>query len=424
MGIPMPSIHLPKRKPKGESPSSSKITVAGAEGTLRKLGEKDLLLQASTSNRVLRFRLIAKTQFVDKSAKPIRDSLLHPGDHLTIDTNPDDPETAVRVVLDHAGSKQEQETAATPVEEASIHTPDASDLGRSRSVNASSPSSEGNPEPVTTSASPAEGGSNKEDTERPTIRHTNPGDSNNVPAASLPSAAPIGDQVINDARDAAASFTADLPNFLVKQVTTRYQGSGLPVRWRAMDVVTADVASVNGQEDYRNIKINGRPVSSIEDSGAWSTGEFTITLQDILSLSSAAVFTRRGEDRIANRPALVYDLRVEQPNSHWVLVSNNHAREYKPAYKGSIWIDKETHRVLRIEQQALSMPRDYEYDKAETVVEYGFVQIEGKNYLLPVMAENLGCMTGSQNCSRNVIQFQNYRKFGADSTITFGKFRD
>lgn len=288
-------------------------------------------------------------------------------------------------------------------------------------MNASSGSSEGSPETTNTNSAPAEGGSAKEGAERPTIRHTAPGESNDIPASSLPPAAPIGDQVINDARDAAASFTADLPNFLVKQVTTRYQGSGFPVRWRAMDVVTADVASVNGQEDYRNIQINGRPASSIEDSGAWSTGEFTITLQDILSLSSAAVFTRRGEDRVANRAALVYDLRVEQPNSHWVLVANNHAREYKPAYKGSIWIDKETHRVLRIEQQALSLPRDYEYDKAETVLEYGFVQIEGKSYLLPVTAENLGCMTGTQNCSRNVIRFQNYRKFGADSNITFDK---
>ncbi len=94
----MPSIHLPKRKPKTDSTNTSKVTVASVEGTLRKLGEKDLLLQTSSS-RVLKFRLIAKTEFLGKDSKPIRDSLLHPGDRLTIDTNPDDPETALHVIL-------------------------------------------------------------------------------------------------------------------------------------------------------------------------------------------------------------------------------------------------------------------------------------------------------------------------------------
>jgi hypothetical protein len=187
-----------------------------------------------------------------------------------------------------------------------------------------------------------------------------------------------------------------------------------------MDVVTADVASVNGKEDYRNIKVNGRPTSRPEDSGSWSTGEFQITLEDILSPMTAAAFRPNGEDRVANRPALVYTLSVEQQHSHWTLVSES-GRQYKPAYKGSIWIDKETRRVLRIEQQALSMPRDFAYDKAESMLEYGYVSIEGTRYLLPVQSINMACMTGSSNCSRNAIEFRNYRKFSADSNISFDK---
>ncbi len=74
-GIPMPSIHLPKRKPKTESTTSSKVMVASVDGTLRKLGEKDLFLQTSPS-RVLKFRLIAKTEFLGKDGKPMR----HPCD--------------------------------------------------------------------------------------------------------------------------------------------------------------------------------------------------------------------------------------------------------------------------------------------------------------------------------------------------------
>jgi hypothetical protein len=91
----------------------------------------------------------------------------------------------------------------------------------------------------------------------------------------------------------------------------------------------------------------------------------------------------------------------------------------KPAYKGTIWIDKESRRVLRIEQEAVNMPRDFAYDTNESSLEYGFVNIDGRSYLLPVNSVNEACGTGTSSCSRNVIQFKNYRKFSADSSVTF-----
>jgi hypothetical protein len=48
---------------------------------------------------VMKFRLLAKTQFRDQQGAAIRDSLLRPGDQLSVIVNPDDPETAVGVVL-------------------------------------------------------------------------------------------------------------------------------------------------------------------------------------------------------------------------------------------------------------------------------------------------------------------------------------
>ena len=38
---------------------------------------------------------------------------------------------------------------------------------------------------------------------------------------------------------------------------------------------------------------------------------------------------------------------------------------------------------------------------------------------MPTHSESLSCMRGSSDCTRNVIDFRNYRKFGADTTITF-----
>ena len=368
--------------------------------------------------------MTSSTEFRSKDgAKP------HPGDRVTIDTLPGDPATAVHVILDRVANSSERAAAEAHVDEARISTPDADDFGRAHSVPGSaesarsvsdlgSNSDNGRP---TLHRADSDAGSSGDDG-RPTLHREEtaaaPAVPENKPTAAAPEAIGSGDAVIDEARDASRSYSSDLPNFLVQQTTTRYQGSRYVDNWRSMDVVTADVASVDGKEDYRNIKVNGKPTTRPEDSGSWSTGEFQVTLQDILSPMTAATFKADGEDRIAGRAAVVYRLSVEQPHSHWTLVAEN-GRRYKPAYQGTIWIDKETRRVLRIEQQAVGLPRDFEFDKAESMLEYGYVSIEGTRYLLPLQSANMTCNTGTSGCSRNVIEFRNYRKFSADSNITF-----
>lgn len=75
-------------------------TPTSIAGSLRKLSEKDLYLQTDDKN-VRKFRLIAKTQFSDPHGAAVRDSLLRPGDQLSVLVYPDDPETAVGVLLVH-----------------------------------------------------------------------------------------------------------------------------------------------------------------------------------------------------------------------------------------------------------------------------------------------------------------------------------
>jgi hypothetical protein len=77
--------------------------------------------------------------------------------------------------------------------------------------------------------------------------------------------------------------------------------------------------------------------------------------------------------------------------------------------------------VLRIEQIAASFPRDYPLSRAECKLQYAWVKIDQKSYLLPSGSENVACMSGSGACTRNVLEFKNYRKFGAESNVTFGK---
>ena len=192
---------------------------------------------------------------------------------------------------------------------------------------------------------------------RPSLRAD---DRNNAPrmTARMPS---TDDAFIDDAREAAFSFSDTLPNYVVKQFTTRYatatQRNGRS-SWQTLDTVTADVLEVDNHEQYKNILVNGKPpVRDVERTGSWSKGEFSSLMQDVMSPVTDARFRNKQSVTIVNRAAFRYELSVDQENSHWHIEAESQA--YMPAYTGSIWIDKETHRVLRIEMSAQRMPGSF-----------------------------------------------------------------
>ncbi len=100
-GLPIPKISWPKRKPKEEKKDEKKSEVAVAEsevnGKLVRLSEKELVLEIA-EGKEQKFRLLAKTKFEDEDGEAVRDSLLQPGDRLSVRVAEIDPETAIRVV--------------------------------------------------------------------------------------------------------------------------------------------------------------------------------------------------------------------------------------------------------------------------------------------------------------------------------------
>jgi hypothetical protein len=93
----------------------------------------------------------------------------------------------------------------------------------------------------------------------------------------------------------------------------------------------------------------------------------------------------------------------------------------RPSYTGSIWIDRSTAAVRRIEMEAKNIPQDFPFDTIQWAVDYDYVNLGEAKFLLPVHAENLGCQRGTSFCSKNTIDFRNYHRYAGESTITFGK---
>ena len=249
-GINIPPINLPKRKPKPEEDKKKdekgKVPESAAlEGRLRRLGEKDMVVE-SRAGKMLRFRLLARTRFENPKGEPVRDSLVRPGDRVEVRARPDDLETAVAVVHLGAGSEAERAAGAQPVEQGAIRTPEEADFG---GVGTARPDE-------------ADGAS--------------------------PKAGPDA-EILQDARHAASMFANGLPDFLVDQVTVRANGHTPSGPWIPADTVQAEVAYTGGEEQYRNLRINGRPADRpVEKTGAWSTGEFVTTVLDVLSPNTDA----------------------------------------------------------------------------------------------------------------------------------------
>ena len=193
-----------------------------------------------------------------------------------------------------------------------------------------------------------------------------------------------------------------------------------PANWHPQDVVTTDIVYENQKEDYRNIKINGKPAGKKmeELGGAWSTGEFGTILFNLFAPATQAEFHYRRDARIAGLTAKLYDYEVKKENSNWTI--HMASQTYVPAYSGSVWIDPKNGRVLRIEMQAQNLPKEFPTDHIESAVDYEYVRLgDAQQFLLPVHSENLACQRGSSNCSKNVIDFRNYHKYSGESTIQF-----
>jgi hypothetical protein len=454
-------------------------------GLLRTVAGSQFVLEAE-DHRIISYRTSDKTT-VQKDGKDAALTSFAAGDHLNVDSTEDEQGyfTAVSVTFDKAGTPQERaaaaatwdlprlnrslpaaKTASAPVrrepgDERPVlrrNDPPKSDPpneppAKEETASAAQPPPppQAPEEPVdtrpATTIRPADPQPDDDDPGPPALRRgapaprrpdsrasAGPGEPSSGPAlvtrpadpepVAAPAIAFVEDPVIQKAREVAAAFGSSLPNFFCQQVTTRYQSDHPKTGWDALDVVTADLAYENGTESYKNIKVGNKPVNRrMEDiEGTRSTGEFATLLEDLFS-PSTAVFRKSGQDTLHGRTTFVYKFEIARERSHWRIEAPSQL--YYPAQRGTIWIDKETSRVLRIERESRNMPLLFPFDTVETATDYDFVRLAAPQpFLLPVNAEVLSCVRGSRLCSRNRIEFRNYRKFGAETNVTFADPQD
>jgi hypothetical protein len=191
-------------------------------------------------------------------------------------------------------------------------------------------------------------------------------------------------------------------------------------RWRSNDALVFDLRFHEGEEHRTLRLVNGKPPEQARKR--WRTplqseGEFGILLAEVVGSGTPAYFQWSRWETVRGRRMAVFTFTVDKEHSTLRLSLSDLAHANVP-YSGSIFADPQTGGVRRITNEVSDIPPALRMSALSTIVEYGEVSIGGKTYLLPLKAT---VSEWDRNGKiRNEIEFGNYRKFEASSSITFG----
>jgi hypothetical protein len=226
--------------------------------------------------------------------------------------------------------------------------------------------------------------------------------------------------LIEQARYHAAEFMDDLPNFVVTQIVTRSARTPEKKDWQQQDKLEIELSyRAKTGEQFKLVRYNDKPTQMTYQQlkGATSTGEFGSILGALFSPQSQAEFKEVRRETFHGHQTVIYDFRVKKAFSHNTITDVNSGRTVTTAYSGSVWIDTESGRALRIEQSAEDIQPGFPITLAENAVEYDWIAIDGQRYLLPVYAELIIGSDADRYYSRNVIEMRNYHMFDTDMKI-------
>jgi len=260
-------------------------------------------------------------------------------------------------------------------------------------------------------------------------RRVNP----NSETAKLP---PIAEatELLERTRKATLGAAETMPDYLVKQQITRSHAVGQTNNWAVYDRLTIAVSyRQSAGEQYKLLSVNGMSPGEEEAEGSrygqklggtTSSGEYVSMLVDLFSPETRAEFQPVDTDTLRGHRTIVYEYVVKQELSRqtlsWSASLASPEVHAVVGYRGRIWIDRETNRVLRLEDISNEIPSGFPITAARSVIDYDWVTINEQQHLLPSRAViELSDHLGQQSeQTRNDILFRGYRKFGAEVKIT------
>ncbi len=190
---------------------------------------------------------------------------------------------------------------------------------------------------------------------------------------------------------------------------------------RADDVLTTRLSYFEQKEDYKLMLINGTytelPYRAV--GGAISSGEFGSMMREIFEKETQATFNWERWATLRGRRMYVFSYGVSQPRSQWTIQYGKEGVGDRiiPAYHGLIFVDSDTNMVARITLEPDDLPRTFPLQQVSNTLDYDYATIGDRPYMLPLRA--VMRMRDGKVLFKNEVEFRLYRKFSAETVITF-----
>jgi hypothetical protein len=240
-------------------------------------------------------------------------------------------------------------------------------------------------------------------------------------AASEPPDAAEQERILALMREYARSYSR--PDVVFDQTATYL----LDRRARGKWLREATVTSVWMHHDGREIWCRPANDGGVPDAKQWQA-PLEVSKLFPWDGSKATVAWNRWDSWSGKRMA-VFDYSVARPESQYFLVKSreivrsrnvqaalDHASKVVP-YSGSLWIDPEDGSIWRSFDHASEIPPEFGPRERSGEIDYDRITIGNSVYMLPV--GKVYEYRWAKDRTRTEFTWSNYRKFDADSKITF-----
>jgi hypothetical protein len=238
-------------------------------------------------------------------------------------------------------------------------------------------------------------------------------------------------ELLDEVRDYALTYSANLPDYICTQVTTRY-GAPLPgtryggaagdsPRWQRLDQLTIRLSySQKDGENYKLVLMNNTPtqVDYKKLGGATSFGDFGTVMRQIFERRTEARFEWDHWGTLRGRRVMAFAYKVALSNSQYHIGVKEDNLDITVGYHGLVEVDKENHKIMRVTTIADTIPPDFPIRHVESMLDYDYVELSGHTFLLPMKGNVIA--TGADFLEKNENEFRIYRKYEAESTLSFG----
>jgi hypothetical protein len=225
--------------------------------------------------------------------------------------------------------------------------------------------------------------------------------------------------IIEQARGLALQYAGDLPNFICTETMVRSSMGQKSQSWKTNDKLVLDLAYASQKgESYKLLTINDKPTRKTfnQVGGVSSSGDFGTILEWVFRPKSETTFKWEQATDLNGRAVHVFSYRVEKAHSDYSMKWNGNSAN--PGFEGQVYVDTETHRVLRVTYRPDSIPANWSLASLSSELSYGYAEINGQRSLLPLHAEMFIQISDGTRL-HNVMDYRNYRKFSSDLILNF-----